>query len=35
MMLVVLVVSVIVAAGVLITVAWSVEMDEKDRRKYK
>ena len=35
MMLVVLVVSVIVAAGVLITVAWSAEMDEKDRRKYK
>ena len=35
MMLVVLVVSVIVAAGVLITVAWSTEMDEKDRRKYK
>ena len=35
MMLVVLVVSVIVAAGVLIAVAWSAEMDEKDRRKYK
>lgn len=35
MMLVVLVVSVIVAAGVLIAVAWADEMDEKDRRKYK
>lgn len=35
MMLVVLVVSVIVAAGVLITVAWADEIDEKDRREYK
>ena len=35
MMLVVLVVSVIVAAGVLITVDWSAEMDEKDRRNGK